>query len=60
MTTFLRVEILALLIPIVAILVWGATTVCKMMLQHQERMSLIDRGIHPDYPPDEEGEHPPK
>ena len=36
------------LVPIAAILVWGFIEVAKMILRHQERLALIERGIHPD------------
>ena len=45
---------LALLIPIVAILVGGSITIVKLLISHHERMTMIDRGIHPDYPPKDE------
>ena len=44
---------LAIIIPVTAIIVWGIVTVVKAMIRHQERMAMIDRGIHPDHPPDE-------
>ncbi len=50
---FSRPELLALLIPIVAIIVFGIVAVVKMFVRHQERMALIERGMHPDFPPDE-------
>ena len=47
--------ILALSIPIVAIVVGGAVAISKMFIRHRERMALIAMGIHPDSPPlDEE------
>ena len=36
------------LVPIVAIGVWGVIEIIKMVLAHQERLALIERGIHPD------------
>jgi hypothetical protein len=36
------------LIPISAIVVWGVTEIVKMLLAHQERLAMIERGIHPD------------
>lgn len=45
---------LALMIPIVAIVVWGIVSVICMIIRHQERMAMIDRGIHPDHPPVDE------
>jgi hypothetical protein len=36
------------LVPIAAIVVWGVIELVKMILSHQERIALIERGIHPD------------
>ena len=36
------------LIPITAIIVGGITGIVKMILNHQERLAMIERGIHPD------------
>jgi hypothetical protein len=36
------------LVPIAAILMWGAIEVVRMMLKHQERIAKIERGIDPD------------
>jgi hypothetical protein len=38
------------LIPITAIIVGGVTGIIKMVLNHQERIAMIERGIHPDAP----------
>jgi hypothetical protein len=38
------------LIPIAAIVVWGATEIVKMILHHQERSQMIARGMDPDAP----------
>ena len=43
----------ALLIPITAIIVGGVVTVVKMLMCHQERLAMIDRGMHPDVKNDE-------
>jgi hypothetical protein len=52
----MSIPILALSIPIVAILVGGVVTIAKLLIRHRERMALIAMGIHPDFPPlDEEG-----
>jgi hypothetical protein len=45
---------LAIIIPVTAIIVWGIVTIVAALIRHQERMAMIDRGIHPDRP-DEEG-----
>jgi hypothetical protein len=36
------------LIPIAAIVVWGIIEIVKMAFSHQERLAMIERGIHPD------------
>jgi hypothetical protein len=36
------------LIPISAIVVWGINEMTKTLLRHQERLAMIERGIHPD------------
>jgi hypothetical protein len=36
------------LVPIAAIVVWGVIEIVKMALAHQERLALIEHGIHPD------------
>jgi hypothetical protein len=36
------------LVPIAAIVVWGIIEIVKMVLAHQERLAMIERGIHPD------------
>jgi len=40
----------AFLIPIVAIVVWGATEIVKTIMHHQERAQMIARGMDPDAP----------
>ena len=48
-----EVEILALLIPIVAIIAAAVVAVVKIIIKHQERMAMIERGMHPDQLQDE-------
>jgi hypothetical protein len=36
------------LVPVAAILVWGVIEILKLILAHQERLAMIERGIHPD------------
>jgi hypothetical protein len=36
------------LVPISAIVVWGVIEIVKMAMAHQERLAMIERGIHPD------------
>ena len=40
-------------IPIVAIVCGSIKAIVKMIINHRERMGLIQHGIHPDYPPEE-------
>ena len=40
--------ILGLLIPVIAILMGGATVITKMITKHRERPAMIERGINPD------------
>ena len=43
-------EILVFLIPILAILMGGITAISKQWIRHRERMAMIERGMHPDFP----------
>ena len=45
---------LVFLIPIVAFIIGGVVAVTWMIFAHRERMAMIERGIHPDHPPEEE------
>jgi hypothetical protein len=36
------------LVPVVAIVVWGVIELVKMILSHQERLAMIERGMNPD------------
>jgi hypothetical protein len=47
----LNPAVLALLIPITAILTVGAIVIVRLWARHQERMAMIEAGIHPDEPP---------
>lgn len=42
------------MIPIVAIIVGGVIAVITMIIRHNERMAMIERGMHPDAPKDED------
>jgi hypothetical protein len=50
----LEPEILVFCIPIVLIALGGLVKLSKMFIDHRERMAMIEMGIHPDCPPDEE------
>ena len=49
---FSRPEALIFMIPIVAILVGGIIAVTKTLIRHRERMAMIERGMHPNFPPE--------
>ena len=46
--------VMVFMIPIAAIVVGGVITITKMYMRHRERMAMIEQGMHPDHPPDEE------
>lgn len=45
---FLNPAVVWVLIPVTAILVGGIQQLVKMVLTHQERIAMIEQGIHPD------------
>lgn len=47
--------ILALAIPIVAILGGFSVALSRIWIHHRERMAMIERGLHPDHPLRDEG-----
>jgi hypothetical protein len=53
------VLILVFAIPILAILCGGAVAIVKVLIRHRERMSMIEQGLHPDFPPGEAAESGP-
>ncbi len=46
--------ILPVLIPVVAVVSITTIVIVKKAFTHRERMAMIERGIHPDYPPENE------
>jgi hypothetical protein len=44
-------EVFVLLIPITAILVWGAIMITKLVIHHRERIAMIEHGMDPDRRP---------
>ena len=46
-------SILVFLIPIVAIIAGATIKIVKMVHRHNERIAMIQQGIHPDYPPED-------
>ena len=52
-------ETLVFLIPILAIVVGGVMGIVKLLIRHRERMAMIERGMHPDCPREEnDPQHP--
>jgi hypothetical protein len=47
-------ETLVFLIPIAAIMVGGIIALARLLLRHRERMAMIERGMHPDGPPEQD------
>ncbi|MEM9643951.1 MAG: hypothetical protein AAF989_03060 [Planctomycetota bacterium] len=45
---FLNPAVLCMMIPIVAILVHGIGSIFNRFCKHQERIAMIENGIHPD------------
>jgi hypothetical protein len=54
--SLLRPELFVLLIPIVAIIAGATIKIIKMVHAHNERITMIQHGIHPDYPPENKDE----
>ncbi len=52
-------EILGVLIPIIAVIAFATIVIIKLLIRHRERMAMIERGIHPDYPPEDEAKQNP-
>jgi hypothetical protein len=53
-SVFEKPEILGVLLPFVAIIAFAIVIIVKFLIHHRERMAMIVRGIHPDYPPEDE------
>jgi hypothetical protein len=49
----LRPEIFVFLIPLVAIIGGVTIKIVKMIHTHNERIAMIQHGVHPDYPPED-------
>jgi len=49
-------DVLPKLIPIVGIVSITIALIVKKVFAHRERMAMIERGIHPDYPLENEEE----
>lgn len=58
---FDKPETLGVLLPFAAIIALAIVLIVKFLIAHRERMAMIERGIHPNYPPEdaEEKQNPP-
>ena len=45
-------SVVASFIPVVAILGGFAYAITKAVIRHRERLAMIERGMHPDAPPE--------
>jgi hypothetical protein len=45
-------DVVVFLIPIVAIIAGATIKIVKMVHAHNERIAMIQQGMHPDFPPD--------
>jgi hypothetical protein len=45
-------DCIVFVVPITFILIYGIMGMAKLCLRHRERMTMIERGMHPDHPPD--------
>jgi hypothetical protein len=54
-------EILGIMLPIVAVIAAAIVIIIKLLIRHRERMTMIERGMHPDYPMEDaqDNTHPP-
>jgi hypothetical protein len=48
----LNPDVVVFLIPIVAIIAGATIKIAKMVHAHNERITMIQHGMHPDYPPE--------
>ena len=47
-------DLIWIVIPVAGIVIGGILGILKQIHRHQERRAMIEQGIHPDYPPEEE------
>lgn len=54
----LQPDLIWVVIPVAAIIVGGVTAILAQIHKHRERQAMIEQGIHPDYPPDDQPGRP--
>jgi hypothetical protein len=47
-------EIIGVMLPVVGVIAFAIIIILKSLIRHRERMAMIERGIHPDCPPEDE------
>ncbi len=47
----LRPEIIWVIVPVIALCVWGVLSLMGNVHRHRERMAMIQQGMHPDESP---------
>ena len=50
LVSFLKSDYVWVLVPVVAIVMGGIVAVLKLVHRNQERLAMIERGMHPDVP----------
>ena len=48
-------DVIVFLVPIVAIIMGGIVAITVLWHRHRERLAMIERGMHPDQPPEADG-----
>jgi|WetSurMetagenome_2_1015567.scaffolds.fasta_scaffold1399083_1 hypothetical protein len=56
LSRMLSPDIMPFMIPIVAITGGITLAIVKLLIRHHERITMIQHGIHPDYPPEDKAE----
>ncbi|MFG0316663.1 MAG: hypothetical protein ACF8XB_05280 [Planctomycetota bacterium JB042] len=50
MERLFRPEVVWVLIPVIALIVWGGVEITQSIIRHRERIAMIEQGMHPDHP----------
>jgi hypothetical protein len=49
-------DVMPFMVAIVAIVGGLSVAIVKLLIKHHERITMIQHGIHPDFPPDDKDE----
>jgi hypothetical protein len=55
-TRILEPDVMPFMVGTVAIVSGAIIAIVKMVIKHHERITMIQHGIHPDYPPETDEE----